>query len=96
MKGDGLAVVRDVPAFRQIAYEFDVLIVFDDAVEYLIVDRARCRVVRYDRVEPPGIADRTRYKTVRISLDLFAASVQKKEQEILKRFLFHYKAWKSD
>jgi hypothetical protein len=51
VKCDCFAAVLNRPS-AEIADQLDVLVVLYEAVEYLVVDRARRRVIGYDRVQP--------------------------------------------
>ena len=81
IKGDGFPAVCDGPPFGQVADKLDVLVVLHQAVEDLVVDRARRGVVRNDRVQPPRVADGALDKRIRVPLDLLAAGREKKNKD---------------
>ena len=70
-----------VPALGEIADELDVLVVLHETVEDLVVDRARCGVVRDDRVQPPGVADGALDEGVRVPLDLLTAGGEEQQKD---------------
>ncbi len=80
MEGDGLAAVRDRPSFGKVADELNILVVFHEPGENLVVDRARSRIVGNNGIQSARVADGTLDEGIGGTLCFLAAGRKKQRQ----------------